>query len=147
MTEFVFRNLSVKVFPVRSNEFCSDKSLTVVECTPCTELCTGTVLPDCEPCTQPPESIAITVGPYCNGPGTSPGYVDTTTRLILPADDMVAQLATLKASLRLAMSAVEAAEAKVNSPEGLDIVAGVDRVRSELMDAVAELDEYREQLG
>jgi hypothetical protein len=73
--------------------------------------------------------------------------VDTTTRLILPADDMVAQLATLKASLRLAMSAVEAAEAKVNSPEGLDIVAGVDRVRSELMDAVAELDEYRKQLG
>lgn len=92
------------------------------------------------------ESIPIVMGPYCRGPGTSPGYVDTHTNIILPAGDAETELAALKESLRVAMSAVEAAEQKVQSDEGLSVADGIDRSRSELLGAVADLDEYRGQL-
>ena len=47
MSEFVFKNLSVKVVPDQGARFCSDESVTVLACTPCTDLCTGTV-PVCD---------------------------------------------------------------------------------------------------
>lgn len=150
MSEYTFRNLSMKVFPTEvSDRGCVDGTSRVLGCTPCTELCTGTVTPCDDPplCTAVAESVPIVKGPFCNGPGTSPGYVDTTTNIILPAGDAAAELATLKQSLRVAMSAVEAAEEQVRAGSGLDVVAGVDRLRDQLMGAVAELDEYRDQLG
>jgi hypothetical protein len=148
VSQFVFRNLSVKVFPAAAaaeDRACSDESVTVVGCTPCTELCTGTYRVCDDLCTHL-ESIPIVVGPYCNGPGTSPGYVDTHTNIILGAGDPGAELASLKQSLRVAMSAVEAAEQKAQSGEGLSAVEGIDRLRSELLGAVAELDEYLGQV-
>jgi hypothetical protein len=149
MSEFVFRNLSVKVFPTEvADRGCVDGVSRVVGCSPCTELCTGTVTPCDDPplCTAMEESIPITIGPVCNGPGTSPGYVDTHTNLILPAGDPGTELATLKQSLRIAMSAVEKAEQQLESGQGLSVVDGIDRLRGELMGAVAELDEYRDQI-
>ena len=145
MSEFVFRNLSVKVFPVRADQACSDRTVTLVECTPCTHLCTGSFRVCDDGCTHA-DSVPITKTEFCNGPGTSPGFVDTTTNIILPADDVVTELATLKASLRVAMSAVEVAEQRAQSDEGLSPVEGIDRVRQELMSAVDQLDEYRQQL-
>ncbi len=145
MSEFVFRNLSVKVFPVEGDRSCPDETVTVVACSPCTDLCTGTYRVCDDLCTHL-ESIPIVVGPYCRGPGTSPGYVDTQTDIILPAGDAVTELAALKESLRVAMSAVDVAEQKAQSDEGLSVTDGIDRLRSELLGAVAELDEYRGQL-
>lgn len=143
MGEFVFRNLSVKVFPVARDEaICSDATVTVMECTPCTELCTGTFTPCDDLCTREP-SIPIAVGPVCNSPGTNPGFVDTRTNIILPAGDAVAELASLKNSLRIAMSAVEVCEERLQSDEGFSTGEGIDRLRDELLGAVAELDNYR----
>jgi hypothetical protein len=66
--------------------------------------------------------------------------------IILPAGDAVTELAALKESLRVAISAVEVAEQKAQSDEGLSVVDGIDFLRSELLGAVAELDEYRGRL-
>jgi hypothetical protein len=149
MSEFTFRNLSVKVFPTEvADRGCVDGVSKVVACSPCTELCTGTYTPCDDPplCTAMADSIPIVVGPYCNGPGTSPGYVDTHTNLILPVGDAATELAALKQSLRVAMSAVEAAEEQLQSDQGLSVVDGIDRLRDQLMGAVSELDEYRGQI-
>ncbi len=145
MSEFMFRNLAVKVFPVTADQACSDRTVTLVECTPCTNTCTGSFRVCDNGCTHE-QSIAIVKTEMCNGPGTSPGFVDTTTNIILPADDVVTELATLKQSLRIAMSAVEVAEERARSEEGLSAVEGIDRVRQELMSAVDQLDQYRQQI-
>lgn len=149
MSEYTFRNLSVKVFPTEAaDRGCVDGVSKVVACTPCTELCTGTYTPCDDPplCTAMVESIPIVVGPYCNGPGTSPGYVDTHMNIILPAGDAATELATLKQSLRVAMSAVDVAEERIRAGAGLNVTDGIDRLRAQLMGAVAELDDYRAQL-
>jgi hypothetical protein len=142
MTEFVFRNLSVKITPPQGDEgSCTDESVTLVACTPCTDLCTGTV-PICE------DGISETLSdllpcPVCQGPGTSPPFMDLFTNIVLSAGDEVAELAVLKARLQRAMGAVDAAEAKARSADGIDPVAGIDALRSQLLGAVAELDEHR----
>ena len=147
MSEFTFRNLSIKVFPTAANELVCQDGVTRVEvCHPCTNLCTGTYTPCDETHCTLTESIPIVMGPYCNGPGTSPGYVDTTTNIILPAGDAASELAALRQSLQVAMSAVDAAEQQLQSDEGLSATSGIDRLRGQLMDAVAELDEYRGQI-
>jgi hypothetical protein len=147
MSEFTFRNLSVKVFPTAANaRLCQDGVTKVAVCSPCTDLCTGTYTPCDETLCTMTESIPIAIGPYCNGPGTSPGYVDTTTNVILPAGDAATELAALKQSLEVAMSAVETAEQQLQSDEGLSVTSGIDRLRGQLLDAVAELDDYRGQV-
>ena len=149
MSEFMFRNLSVKLFPVEgeARRACEDQATLVEQCTPCTNLCTGTVPPACEHqgCTREP-SIPIAVGPKCDGPGTSPGYVDTVTSLILPAGDVRTQLAVLKASLQRNLAVVEARERDLETVAKPTSIEGIDRLKAQLLDAVAELDEQRARM-
>src|SRR5436305_15007400 len=106
MTEFMFRNLSVKVFPA-DNEACADAS-TQQSCTPCTNLITGPPESCDHTCFGAP-SIPIVVAPICDGPATNPGYVDSTTNLILPASaDARTELGRLKETLPRHLATVEA---------------------------------------
>ena len=144
MSEFVFKNLSVKVVPDQGARFCSDESVTVLACTPCTDLCTGTV-PVCDDgLTDLFSDIGLC--PACRGPGTSPGFVDPFTNIVLPAGEVLEELAALRDGLQVAMRAVEVAEEKAQSPEGISRTAGIDALRTRLLGAVAELDEYRATL-
>jgi hypothetical protein len=149
MGEFMFRNLSVKLFPVEgeARQGCQDRSTLVELCTPCTQLCTGTVPPACEHqgCTREP-SIPIVVPPHCDGPGTSPGYVDTATHIILPAGDVATELAALKLSLRRSLAVVEAREQDLQAAAKPTSIEGIDYLRAQLLEAVTELDEQRARI-
>lgn len=144
MSEFMFRNLSVKLFPAagEARQACRDGPATQA-CSPCTQLCTGTIPPRCEHgCTIEP-SIPIVIDPVCRSPVSTPGFVDTTTNIILPAGDLRTELAALKDALRRSLAVVEAGEQNLEAPAKPTSVEEIDRLKSHLLDAVAELDERR----
>lgn len=143
MSEFMFRNLSIKLFPVEGEEpgACADRTT----CVPCTHLCTGTI-PVCDQaCTQVP-SIPIAVGPECRGPGTSPEFIDTHGHLILPAGDARTELLALKENLQRRLALVEVGEQRLAAAAKPTSVEEIDRLKAHLLDAVAELDEQRARM-
>src|SRR4051794_15511165 len=106
MTEFMFRNLSVRLFPA-ADEACADAN-TQPGCTPCTQLITGPPESCDHTCFGMP-SIPITMKAVCDSALTNPGYVDTTTKIISPVSpDARTELSRLKDDLRRQLAAVEA---------------------------------------
>jgi hypothetical protein len=142
MTEFMFRNLSVRLFPA-DDEACADANT----CTPCTHLITGPPESCDHTCFGMP-SIPITVKPICDSAATNPGYVDTTTKLISPVfGDARTELGRLKDDLRRQLAAVEATERGLVAAARPTTVEEIDTLKSHLLATVAELDEQRAQLS
>ena len=171
MPEFMFRNLSVKLYPAagETGQACGDGtsqpavfhnnpylaatrcydgcsiqagSLRTVFCGPdsniqyCAQasgiLCDAPSLPACDP--------------VCD-PATTRAYVDPQTKVVLPANaDVREELATLKADLQRKMAAVEARQQEVENAAKPTSVEQIDDLKSQLLAAVAELDDQRGRL-
>jgi hypothetical protein len=144
MTEFMFRNLSVKLFPA-NDEACADAT-TQPECTPCTHLITGPHESCDHTCFGAP-SIPIAVGPVCDGPPTFVNHVDSTTNLISPVSgDIRFELTRLKGDLRRQLAAVAVQEQELLAAARPTTVEQIDMLKAQLLATVAELDEQRAQL-
>lgn len=167
MSEFVFRNLSVKVFPAgggrrQADRECADQSPsdmcgqcsqtpTCSPCTlgdPCTLWCTET--PTCDRCSGVAFTGAMclpgTGDPFCEG--VSCGFTGPRfgRAFLGQQGDVRAELGALKERLRREMADVEAAERQLENAGRPRSVEEIDELRSELLAAVAELDERRAEL-
>ena len=143
MSEFVFRNLSVKLFTEEAG--CPEETGSLVfcgfncsripsVCSPCTQLCTqsGSIDPGCYGrC-----SLELSCGMYCTLPYTYK------TKKAFPVDPLT-ELAVLKDELRRNLAEVEAAEQRLRAARKPKTAEEIDRLKSELLAAVAELDEQR----
>ncbi len=152
MPEFMFRNLSVKLYPAEGDvrQACQDRTtqLVVINCSPwqtacgCTQTCTGTYTPCQGLCTMDP-SIPI----FCDPTTRSGSYIGPHTEIVLPANaDVRQELALLKRNLQRGLEAVEArqlAEKNAAKPASLE---EIDSLKEQLLAAVAELDAQRAQM-
>ncbi|HEX3957446.1 MAG TPA: hypothetical protein VHZ03_12575 [Trebonia sp.] len=157
MPEFMFRNLSVKLFPVEGHDIqnCTDRT-TFIECLPCTHLCTGTYTACYYSC--PPPSRLQFCGPdtltppYCAATNPCnnshlPAYVDDESRVILsPGVDAREELQLLKSKLQKSMTAVSARLEEIEKAAKPTSVDQIDALKSSLLAAVEELDQQRTQL-
>lgn len=139
MNEFVFKNLSVKLFP---GDGSPDEQCGV--CTQaCTEFCSDGFTCESGGCPTFLGSNELSLLPKCPGGGTEtlmdPGVID-----VLPAEQYRAELAALKDNLRRTAASVEVRERAVAAlPDDID---EVDRLRAQLVAALAQLDEQRARL-
>jgi hypothetical protein len=150
MSEFMFRNLSVKLYPAEGDarRVCLDPSTIVNLCGMCT-------LQTCGICTQGCTGTVPVVN-WCQLVGTTPivcgadgptGYQDAHTNLVIPAvGDLRADLASLKEVLRQQLAAVEVREQQVQAAAKPKSVEEIDQLKSQMQAAMAELDEQRAQL-
>jgi hypothetical protein len=150
MSEFMFRNLSVKLYPAAGDarRVCQDQSTLVNFCGVCT-------LQTCGFCTQGCTE-AVSVKNWCQLVGTTPivcgvdgptGYQDEHTNIVIPAvGDVRAELASLKEVLRQQLAAVEVREQQVQAAAKPKSVEEIDQLKAQMQAAMAELDEQRAQL-
>lgn len=159
MSEFVFRNLSVKLFPDPSvaagDPVCVCCSY-AFECADCS-LCTDQTDTPCSPCTDTPSDDPC--GP-CTGGVTDPppqcgidsclngsGCLDTVP-IVVAGDEtrspevIAAELDELRAELRRALR-LPAREVQVRVADELPADRRADLLRGALLDAVAEIDRGR----
>jgi hypothetical protein len=166
MPDFMFRNLSVKLYPVETHDVgnCTDRT-TQVDCWPfqtqcgCTNLCTMTHVP-CGPHTCYAPTVPIACDPdshqfVCNG-ATNPcgpdsqgiAFVDQESRVIIPPGaDPREQLELLRANLQRSAAAVDARLEEVQQAARPTSVEQIDALKAQLLAAVDELDQQRAQLA
>jgi hypothetical protein len=172
MPEFMFRNLSVKLYPPEGagvRRICADRTtqLVPVNCSPfqtacgCTNLCTGTFRGCNHTCWTSPPSVPI----YCGDPSTRNSYCDPTSAhqcgsdslwesyidpntavVIPPGADIREELALLKANLQKGMAAVDARLEEVEKAAKPTSVEQIVALKSQLLAAVSELDQQRAQM-
>lgn len=172
MPEYMFRNLSVKVYPAdRDIQWaCVDRTtqLVQIDCSPfqtacgCTQYCTGTYQ-QCHnhTCFDPGSpTVAIPCDQrshllWCDptsahpcGPDSRMGsFVDDLTNVIIPpGTDIRQELAQLKGTLQRKMAAVDARQRDFENAAKPRSVEQIDELKSQLLAAVAELDEQRAQM-
>ena len=92
----------------------------------------------------PGGSIVCPGGSICAGGSACAGSVIDPTR---PVTEVRAELATLKQQLRQALAEVEATEERLATQAKPRTPEEIDRLKDELLSAVAELDEQRRQMG
>jgi hypothetical protein len=148
--EFMFRNLSVKLFPAEGDalQVCQDRTTQVVDCSPwqtacgCTNLCTGTFA--CQQlCSATPSRMIA-----CDPTTRSGDWLGPHTEIVLPADaDPRQELALLKDSLQKTMAVVEAKQADLERAAKPTSVEQIDELKTQLLSAVAELDEQRARMA
>ncbi|MHA6781085.1 hypothetical protein ACVGOW_08820 [Pseudonocardia saturnea] len=165
MSEFVFRNLSVKLFPDRAADAVAAADPVCVccsyafECADCS-LCTDQTDAPCSPCTDTPTDPC---GP-CTGGVTDPppqcgidsclegsGCLDSVP-IVVQGDEgraghrspdvIAAELEELREELRRALR-LPAREVQVRVEDELPADKRADLLRGVLLDAVAELDRGR----
>ena len=137
MGEFLFKNLSVKL--LANDEEAADEC---GECTNCTA-CSGTT--DCTQCTFCTDNMTCLV---CTCAGS-------TDILIASAPDDTAgtvisfreELATYKDRLRKAIAEIEEQERAQSAYDEPSTVEEIDELKARLSDAIAELDQRREQMN
>ena len=172
MPEFMFRNLSVKLYPAAgaTGQVCgSGASQPAVfrinpfaAATRCYDGCSvqagSLVTVYCDPSSKIQYCVQGT-GIFCDAPSLPPcdnypgcdpptlGYVDPAGQVVLPArGDVRSELATLKADLQRKMAAVEARQQEVENAAKPTSVEQIDDLKSQLLAAVAELDDQRTRL-
>jgi hypothetical protein len=158
MPEFMFRNLSVKLYPAEGHDVsnCTDRT-TLVGCSPCTQQCTATWVGCYHSCFAP--TVLVFCGPdsstppYCNGAtnpcnnSQMPAYVDPESRVIIPpGTDAREELQLLKSTLEKSMTAVNARLEEIEKAAKPTSVEQIDALKSGLLAAVDELDQQRAQL-
>lgn len=156
MSEFVFRNLSVKLFPAEGQPRpfeggCEDSR--VMDCDACSTECTNMFT--CGPCTDTPtcgdhpataECVDALTDEAC-ARGTIP--CDSFTNIVpLKADvgDIRTRVAARKEQVRQYLGEIEAGERYLESGGKPGTVEEIEQLRSQLLAAVAELDEQRAEL-
>lgn len=172
MPEFMFRNLSVKLFLTagETGQACRGGTSQpaafhfkpVVAATRCYDGCSfqaGTLITVfCDPSSQIQYCAGGTQN-FCNAPSLPPcdnypgcdpptlGFVDNAMQVVLPArGDVRDELATLKNDLQRKIAAVDARMQEVENAAKPTSVEQIDDLKSQLLAAVAELDEQRAQL-
>jgi hypothetical protein len=152
MSEFMFRNLSVRVYPAAGDvrRICLDPSTVVNMCNgPSTivNVCNGICSLGCT-MTQPYDwcQLVQTFPIVCGADGPT-GYRDAHTNIVFPAvGDARAGLASLKEALQQQLAAVEAQEQQMQAAARPKSVEEVDQLKSQMQAAMAELDEQRARL-
>jgi hypothetical protein len=153
VSEFMFRNLSVKLSPAPAN-VPGDGAVPVQDahhCSPCTHLCTATVVACCG-CSA---YQSITIVWDTKSPGTF--YCDYTSNVCDPGygfdtnfpgtgTDGLQQLAQLRSHLQRSMAVVDARQQEAENAARPKSVEEIDNLKSQLLAAVTELDEQRAQM-
>lgn len=144
MSEFVFRNLSVRLNPEGTpfpTILCQNGVTTVACGYVVTVLCTSAV-------TYPRTDLTI-CQPLPSRIPTDPWTITTITPVITrqsPLPDEAAQLQVLKDSLKERIARVEAREEQIHEAFRPSTVEKIDQLKAQLLEAVAELDEQRTRL-
>ena len=174
MPEFMFRNLSVKLYPAgqacgpgtsqqvafRSPIECCDCSTPAVLsygpafCDPTSQIqrCgSGSMFfcdyPSNSPTNRQPNCDLPSYYFACEAPTIPKSYVDPLTNVVIPAGaDIRAELASLKADLQRKMAAVDARQQEVENAAKPTSVEQIDDLKSQLLAAMAELDEQRARM-
>jgi hypothetical protein len=162
MPEFMFRNLSVKLYPPEGDNdprSCTDRTSQPVpiECAwhtkifpACQNTCfdgTYTYPMACDPTSTSPVWCGVGTNLQCGFASTQQGFVDPELGLISPADfDARGQLVQLKSNLQNRMAAVDAQLNEVEKAAKPTSVEQIDDLKSQLLAAVTELDEQRARL-
>lgn len=171
MPEFMFRNLSVKLYP--AGQACGAGASqqvafnALIECCDCSS--PATYMPAfCGPdsriqlcggggsqwfCDYPSNANSGRV-PNCGYPSyfcppasNWKSYVDPLTNVIIPpGTDVREELASLKADLQRKMAAVDARQQEVENAARPTSVEQIDDLKSQLLAAMAELDEQRARM-
>jgi hypothetical protein len=152
MSEFVFKNLSVKLFPAEGEARPLEG-----DCIDCSRECTNAFT--CGPCTDIPTCAAHPATAECEDPvpghpcdrGCAPGTIpcdDFTNIVPIKADvgDILARVAARKEQVRQYLGEIEAGEWQLRARVQPRSVEEIDLLRSQLLAAVAELDEQRAEL-
>ena len=151
MSEFMFRNLSVRLYPAGGDvRFCQDRFTQPVDPTifNCPQACTMNpsivqVCPD--PSTRESYCVAVT-NRFCDAT-SQVAQIDFLTNIILPANaDIRAELGALRADLERKMAAVDARQREYEDAAKPKSVEQIDALKAQMLAAVAELDEQRAQL-
>lgn len=157
MPEFMFRNLSVKLNPAGGNPQprSRDRTNFYPDCTPwftyvqCVMACSDnpSVPQICgSPDTTDGYCVDNTQG-ECDLASRAGGFIDDRTNVIIPpGTDIGAELSRLKVSLQRKVDAVDARIAEVANAAKPRSVEQIDDLKSQLLAAVAELDEQRAQM-
>lgn len=129
MSEYVFKNLSVKVFPSAEDR-----------CDPLVDQNSVNMGPPVTVCPEPCSILTPSVPVVCD-PETTVPYVTPTTTPISPAGDVQAELTVLKGRLN---KVLELVEERIRQPEvAAPPSEEADRLRSHLLAAVEELEGQR----
>ena len=148
MSEFVFRNLSVKLFPAEGEGRPLEG-----DCIDCSRVCTNAFT--CGPCTDTPTCANHPDTAECvdavSDKGCAPGTIpcDPFTNIIpIKADmgDVRARVAARKEQVHQYLGEIEAGEWQLRARVQPSSVEEIDQLRSQLLAAVAELDEQRAEL-
>jgi hypothetical protein len=160
VSEFMFRNLSVKLFPSGTDGPAGaggSPDPPIFQCVPCSQLSAVTLV-GCIPCTQTPTPLVVcnpgTGFPrYCQGTSTPcdgshfPGAGGDRGNLVFPAfAQSHEQLAQLRSQLQQSLAVVEAQQQEIEKAAKPRTVEEIDNLRSQLLGAVAELDAQRAQM-
>jgi hypothetical protein len=157
MPEFMFRNLSVKLNPAGGNPQLRSRDRTnfYPDCTPwftyfeCVLACSGSPSIG-QACAGPDTTDAYCVDNTqapCDLASRAGGFIDDVTNVIIPpGTDIGTELSRLKVSLQSKMDAVDARIAEVGNAARPRSVEQIDDLKSQLLAAVAELDEQRAQM-
>lgn len=157
MSDFVFKNLSLKLLPeegVARQADCKCCSFVVgcgnctdVTCGPCTNTCTN-----CTNCTHGPTCGACTNSAThdpCGGctcdQFTNP-IITKPDANQMPIGDIRAELAAHKERLRQGLAQVEEQELELEARGKPRSLEEIDQLKSHLLEAIAELDEQRAQM-
>jgi hypothetical protein len=137
MSEFVFKNLSVRLHPEVGCEQAASSPL--ILCYYDTRQPTGALcnLNASRP-VRPGCLLDLSCGAWCTMPDTFP----------VPTNlwPIKVELAALKEQLRQTMAEVEATEQQVDAAGKPKSIEEIDQLKSQLLAAVAELDEQRSQM-
>jgi hypothetical protein len=169
MPEFMFRNLSVKLYPAgeASPAGASQHAAfnLVLGCCDCST--PGSYIPVfcgpdsriqqcgqastwfCDGASNPGSNMINCINPtyICPGLSNNKSFVDPQTIVVIPPGlDVRAELAGLKADLERKMAAVDARQREVENAAKPASVAQIDDLKSQLLAAVAELDDQRARM-
>lgn len=141
MPEFMFRNLSVKLYPAEGNESFDWRNPWTCWATPTTQVIycpdPSTEMSYCDP----------TSTHFCDSASRWGSFVDPNTAVVIPAGaDLRQELTALKANMQKEMAVVDARLAEIESAAKPNSVEQIDSLKSQLLAAVDELDQQRAQL-
>ena len=156
MPEFMFRNLSVKLYPAGGDPQLRLRDRTnFTDCTPwftfnqCMLACSDnpSIPQVCgSPDTTDGYCVDNTQG-ECDLASRAGGFVDDRTNVIIPpGTDIRAELSRLKVVLQRKVDAVDTRIQEVENAAKPRSVEQIDDLKSQLLAAVAELDEQRAQM-
>jgi hypothetical protein len=146
VSEFMFRNLSVKLFPAETASAGIGAMQAIFQCLPCSQPPSLVYA-----CTQTPTWVLV--GPTGGFPGCGGGTSETVFGnnggvVVLPAFQAGSheQLAQLKSELQRSLDAVDAQRQHLEQAAQPKSVEEIDNLKAQLLGAVAELDEQRARM-